>query len=1129
MDSIKAFRSPPREFSACAFWFWNGTLSPARMMEQMDDMRDKGVFNAFMHARAFLKTAYLSEDWFRVMDACVNRARDTGFFAWLYDEYAWPSGTCGSTFDHGLQAPSRVLSKGQQNMAKGLDVNIISGTPDPTRRLIASYSLTDGRTMVFYEHVYEKAVDYLNPDTIRDFLSCTHELYKQHYGDDFGKTIPGIFFDEIYLAAQTLPWTDRLPEAFVRRYGYDLMAKLPALVQGDDANARQIRADYYALLAALYKDAFFKQIGDWCTQNGLQLTGHTEEDVLHHPRRQGNYFLAMQHLHIPGADCHDYRYRFPREISMHEPKYAVSVARLYGKPRAMSEAMGGAGWGCTLQAYKRGINALGAAGINQFILHGFYNDCEHQGSQGDWPASFFFQNPYWKYFKQFAVYIHRISYMNTLGKAVVDVGLYYPIEEMAAHTLAGAPNAQAQEMDRQFHAVLRSFLETQIDIDMIDHESLLRAEVTDGCLRVGAQAFKLLIFPSTLRRMDAIADILAQFRAQGGIVLFYPVDSSKLPATIPPEELCTPDAMPARYRQHFQPALDIVDGRRDHLYCSCRIIDGQYAYMLASTLPSPRTLHLTLRGDAAVCKLQPEDGTKTPLASTQNGERLSVTLALEPEEACWLLTGCEAAALPPVQALTDTIALDGDWLFLPLGKPYDTKWAIDAKETTLSVPLARISDTQTGRSSTIRIRNMADKPGRCGRHISLWKASWLGRRIGWGDDADKHDLYFLKSLTLDAAVLSARICIAAVTRFTLYINGQTAMRCDSALTPQTLDIASLLHKGHNLIAVYVHTDSPLQSRELTQAEVIPPDALASLLLQGEIETEVGTIALLSDASWAVAASVAPDWTLQQPHMVQTIDPKQVLCHVTPRLTDTDWVWAWERGKPPMLPWGDLPLFGKLPTYQHALRYTVNLPAGATRVDAPEVLGEYSAMLDDQLVDFADGYSTLPADGQTHQLQLDVLAPSPDGGLLNNIRVHLTPQAISLGDFRLRGLAWFSGRALYQKTFTLQKDPARNYTLDLGRVCFYAEVWVNGCLCGTRLWEPYRVEITEQLQDGLNEIAIVVANSAACERRHMLVDEGVALAWNRYWNEDNIDREPDALISGLLGPVQILVTQPERSA
>ena len=280
--------------------------------------------------------------------------------------------------------------------------------------------------------------------------------------------------------------------------------------------------------------------------------------------------------------------------------------------------------------------------------------------------------------------------------------------------------------------------------------------------------------------------------------------------------------------------------------------------------------------------------------------------------------------------------------------------------------------------------------------------------------------------------------------------------------------------------------------------------------------------LLTNSSWAVAAKAPPDWMLMEPDAVKTVDPKAVLCHVQDGLKDTDWVWAWERGRPPLLPWGDLPLFDQLAQYPRAVRYTVTLPTGTARIDAPAITGSCAASADGATLSFTDGYAFLNADGKPHTLQLDVVSPSADGGLLDDIRVHIQPQTLPLEDWREQGLDGFSGRALYQKTVNLQKDPGCRYVLSLGNVCYSAEIRVNGTLCGTCVWAPYQADITKALQSGENEIAVVAANSAACERRHMLVDEGRALAWNRYWNEDNIDREPAALSSGLFGPVTIQV-------
>ena len=93
-------------------------------------------------------------------------------------------------------------------------------------------------------------------------------------------------------------------------------------------------------------------------------------------------------------------------------------------------------------------------------------------------------------------------------------------------------------------------------------------------------------------------------------------------------------------------------------------------------------------------------------------------------------------------------------------------------------------------------------------------------------------------------------------------------------------------------------------------------------------------------------------------------------------------------------------------------------------------------------------------------------------------------------------------------------------LDLGQTAFYAEVWVNGQLAGECVWTPYRLDVTDLLQQGQNDIVVIVGNSAGVERQYMLSDEGQALGWNRYWNEDNIRREGENLVSGLMGPVQL---------
>ncbi len=120
MDLIRDFKDPGREYSVLAFWFLNGELKKERLAWQIGQMVEKGVYGGFMHPRAYLKTPYLEDEWWDAVGVCVEESRKQGFAPWLYDEYAWPSGTAGSTFEYGFQKPSRILSRGRDNMAKGL-------------------------------------------------------------------------------------------------------------------------------------------------------------------------------------------------------------------------------------------------------------------------------------------------------------------------------------------------------------------------------------------------------------------------------------------------------------------------------------------------------------------------------------------------------------------------------------------------------------------------------------------------------------------------------------------------------------------------------------------------------------------------------------------------------------------------------------------------------------------------------------------------------------------------------------------------------------------------------------------------------------------------------------------------
>ncbi len=80
----------------------------------------------------------------------------------------------------------------------------------------------------------------------------------------------------------------------------------------------------------------------------------------------------------------------------------------------------------------------------------------------------------------------------------------------------------------------------------------------------------------------------------------------------------------------------------------------------------------------------------------------------------------------------------------------------------------------------------------------------------------------------------------------------------------------------------------------------------------------------------------------------------------------------------------------------------------------------------------------------------------------------------LEDWAAWGLQKFSGLLDYTTTLIVE-TPGKGMSLDLGKVCHAAEVWVNGMSCGARLWGPHVFEVGEALRPGQNEIRIRIAN------------------------------------------------------
>jgi len=129
---------------------------------------------------------------------------------------------------------------------------------------------------------------------------------------------------------------------------------------------------------------------------------------------------------------------------------------------------------------------------------------------------------------------------------------------------------------------------------------------------------------------------------------------------------------------------------------------------------------------------------------------------------------------------------------------------------------------------------------------------------------------------------------------------------------------------------------------------------------------------------------------------------------------------------------------------------------------------------------------------------------------------------SLSEHPLDGVKYFSGTAAYSNGFQHSGGrEGQRILLDLGDVASLAEVWFNGRYAGTTWKPPYRVDITDALQTGHNEIRIEVTNTW---RNRLLGDAGLPEDQRITWTlVKEAWFKPDTLLhaAGLMGPLQIV--------
>lgn len=504
-ESLEEINCPPLEFWPIYSWAWKGEVTNEGIALQLSTMAQRGirriyvipVTSQFDGIQTQKETLYLSEEFMDRVNFLVKEADKCGIHLWLYDEDGWPSGA----------ASGQVVLKNPE---------------------LAALSVDSSKNKHLIPPLAQPYPDLLNKKSTNMFIKYTHEKYKEYFKDKLSTTFPVIFTDEPHVRSDddTLPWTDGFEERFKEKFGYDIMEHFPSLFDESlmDEEDRRVRADYRDLLGEMFSQNYFLPIKEWCEANGILSTGHVGgDDVAFGNAKWGYHHIlrCLRAMHIPGVDM-IWRQVFPGPempgiepyaplcANRFFPRYASSAAHQTGARLALTESYAIYGAGLTYDQMRWVYNFQVVRGIN--VLNPMNMNYTHEGKCGPIAGlpNFVHNLPGATDLMEFNIWASRVSYLMSAGKPVVESALYMPFRDI------WPADMRAKEAAELFESIGAELERQGCDIDVIDDDAILAANISGGALCIGDAKYRILYFQKGASVPVEVQEKLDLFCKNGG-------------------------------------------------------------------------------------------------------------------------------------------------------------------------------------------------------------------------------------------------------------------------------------------------------------------------------------------------------------------------------------------------------------------------------------------------------------------------------------------------------------------------------------------------------------------------------------------------------------------------------------
>lgn len=389
----------------------------------------------------------------------------------------------------------------------------------------------------------EDYIDLLSQESCRSVIHGVYEPHYQHFGQYFGNTLAGFFFDEpgfgndegtysskLGKTGMLIPWNDAILPRLAKKLGEKEEATrclLPALWQEIEGKTASFRIAYMDLVTELVRKNYSRMLGEWCRNHGVLSVGHLIEDMNAHMRLgygAGHYYRGMDGQDMAGmdivlgqinpesgcdypaapviGDCVDTAF-FQYTL----PKMTASCAHFSErkKGRAMCEIFGAYGWAEGLPMMKRLADRMLICGINYYVPHAF----SPRYPDADCPPHFWARgnNPQYPYFKNLIAYMRRCCHMISDGRHIAQAVVLY-------HAKADWSGEDYFPMER----LTRELAANQIDYDMIPAEELEKASFPEKKIKVGQETFSLLLVTDRAYWDEETIELMEKLQQKGILV-----------------------------------------------------------------------------------------------------------------------------------------------------------------------------------------------------------------------------------------------------------------------------------------------------------------------------------------------------------------------------------------------------------------------------------------------------------------------------------------------------------------------------------------------------------------------------------------------------------------------------------